>query len=70
MNIQEGNRTSVFGADLVSSDNIPEIIIGNLSGGVNFYDGSSILSTPEKSALSYDFNLFPVPATRQSNEFA
>jgi hypothetical protein len=63
MNIQEGFRTSISGADLIGNDGIPEIVVGNLAGGVNFYEGSTILSSKFQVAELHDYVIFPVPAS-------
>lgn len=63
MHIQEGFRTSVCGADLIGNDGIPEIVVGNLAGGVNFYEGSTILSSRFQIAELHDYVVFPVPAS-------
>jgi hypothetical protein len=61
--IGEGERSVPFGYD-INGDGLMDMFVGNFSGGLEFYEGSSALGivmnhVPE----SYDFSVFPNPAS-------
>lgn len=62
--IYEGERTAVTMAD-ISSDELPELIIGNLAGGLAFYKGDTVGLTisniAELDMERYELNLYPNP---------
>ena len=63
--VYEGERSSVALADL-NSDNLPELIIGNLAGGLAFYKGDTIGVTindvvDSERIKRFDMNLYPNP---------
>ncbi len=62
-NIYEGSRTALAGAD-INNDGFMDLIIGNYSGGVDFYNGvSSINSINDiENFIDWNFNLYPNPA--------
>jgi len=62
-NIYEGSRTALAGAD-INNDGFMDLIVGNYSGGVDFYNGvSSINSINDiENFIDWNFNLYPNPA--------
>ncbi|MGB0916077.1 MAG: T9SS type A sorting domain-containing protein, partial [Flavobacteriales bacterium] len=61
----EGERSTVCLGDL-NNDTRPEVIIGNLAGGLAYYKGSTeglVISGIEEGVISdrYDLNLYPNP---------
>lgn len=61
----EGERSAVTMADL-NADQLPELIIGNLAGGLAYYKGDTlglgISSVSELEMGRYDLNLYPNPS--------
>jgi hypothetical protein len=62
----EGERTAVALAD-ITNDTLPELIIGNLAGGMAFYKGDTagitISGIEELTLERFDVNLYPNPTT-------
>jgi hypothetical protein len=62
-NIWEGGRIAPFTADL-NSDDLPELILGNIDGGLTYYRGDSLLSGIYTDVFSANnLNVFPNPAS-------
>lgn len=63
MGVREGERATVFGAD-VTNDGLLDFVVGNYSGGLSFFKGVSSISTSNEIAHSINWNLeaFPNPA--------
>jgi hypothetical protein len=60
--IGEGQRSVPYGYD-INGDGLMDMFVGNFSGGLEFYQGSSALGLAEKpAAVNFDFSLFPNPA--------
>jgi hypothetical protein len=62
----EGERSAPFLGDL-DADELPEIIIGNLAGGLAFYKGDTIGITissvkESNSVKRFELNLYPNPS--------
>lgn len=64
INVNEGEHSAPNGAD-INNDGFMDLIIGNYSGGLDFFKGKSIpVSTPKTdNNIHWDFELFPNPAT-------
>ncbi|MCB9186077.1 MAG: T9SS type A sorting domain-containing protein [Flavobacteriales bacterium] len=62
--IYEGERTAVTMTD-ITSDELPELVIGNLAGGLAYYKGDtiglSISGIKEISLERFELNLYPNP---------
>ncbi len=68
LNIYEGTRTALTGAD-ITNDGYMDLIIGNYAGGVSYYKGcSTILSINNiDNSVHWHFDLFPNPADNTVN---
>jgi hypothetical protein len=64
LNIFQGTRIAPNCAD-VNNDGLMDLIIGNYSGGVSFYKGTSTFSVVNENSdfISAAYSLFPNPAT-------
>lgn len=63
MNVREGARTYINGADL-NNDSLMDLVIGNYAGGLGLYMADANVSTgPEFSAAQPSFDLYPNPAS-------
>jgi len=64
--IGEGERSVPFGYDL-NGDGIMDMMVGNFSGGVEFYAGSNALGVFNyQPPASFDFSFIPNPAENQT----
>jgi len=64
-NLLFGNKTAVSTAD-IDGDNISELIIGNIRGGIRMYEPilkGIISSNPSHEKLDFRWTIFPNPAT-------
>lgn len=63
LNIREGERTSLFAAD-INNDTYLDFLIGNYQGGVSFYKGVSVMgiSTDPENIFQWNLEVFPNPA--------
>ncbi len=60
--IGEGERSVPYGYD-INGDGLMDLFVGNFSGGVEFYEGSSALDIVENpSKPTFEFGLAPNPA--------
>ncbi len=60
-NIWEGSKIAPATADL-NTDGIADMILGNSSGGINYFQGDSVLSSVNEPDFHSDFEVFPNPA--------
>ena len=60
LNIFQGTRTAPNGAD-INNDGLMDLIVGNYSGGVSFYEGTSSFVSVEDNFIHFNFELFPNP---------
>jgi hypothetical protein len=63
--IGEGERSVPFGYD-INGDGLMDMFVGNFSGGVEFYQGSTALGMVNNPAsVNFDFTVFPNPASTE-----
>ncbi|MBL0328558.1 MAG: T9SS type A sorting domain-containing protein [Bacteroidetes bacterium] len=62
LNIFQGTRTAPFGAD-ITNDGLIDLMVGNYSGGLSFYKGTSGFISVEENVLNFNVELFPNPAS-------
>jgi hypothetical protein len=60
--IKAGLLSSPVSVDL-NGDMIPEIITGSVGGGLQFYEGTGVVSDQFEPALKPEFSIYPNPAT-------
>lgn len=63
MQMREGARSSVCVANLYGNDNIPELITGNLSGGLHFYQGGTTTGIRDLERNWHSYLIYPNPAS-------
>ncbi|MFN8395682.1 MAG: FG-GAP-like repeat-containing protein [Bacteroidia bacterium] len=61
-NITEGSRTAITGADL-TGDGIWEWFVGNVRGGIGFYQGNLIQSSASQAVTASDWEVYPNPTS-------
>ncbi|MDF2435658.1 MAG: repeat protein [Bacteroidota bacterium] len=68
LNIREGERTALCGAD-VNNDGLMDVVIGNYQGGVAFYKGvNSLVTTGDVNSLNHwNMEAFPNPSNNLLN---
>jgi len=60
LNIFQGTRTAPNGAD-INNDGLMDLIVGNYSGGVTFFKGTSSFVSVNENLIDFNFELFPNP---------